>query len=90
MFCCFLQVKEAVEEERRRCEVEKVEAVRVQRGTLAEQIRQRLGSMRSEIQRERSVALALKQEVTELKTVNSLAYDIAKVCRVINLCFLFG
>lgn len=90
MFCCFLQVKEAVEEEWRRCEVEKVEAVWVQRGTLAEQIRQRLGSMRSEIQRERSEALALKQEVTELKMVNSLTYDVTKVCGAINLCFLFG
>lgn len=85
-----LQVKEAVEEERRRCEAEKVEAVRVQRGTLEEQIRQRLGSMRNEIQRERSVALALKQEVAELKTVRPLTYDITKVCRTVNLCFVFG
>lgn len=86
-----LQVKEAVEEEeRRRCEAEKVEAVRVQRGTLEEQIRQRLGSMRSEIQRERSVALALKQEVAKLKTVRLLTYDITKVCRTVNLCSVFG
>lgn len=85
-----LQVKEAVEEERRRCEAEKVEAVRVQRGTLEEQIRQRLGSMRNEIQRERSVALALKQEVAELKTVRPLTYDITKVCRTVNLCSVFG
>lgn len=79
------QVKEAVEEERRRCEAEKVEAVRVQRGTLEEQIRQRLGSMRSETERERSVAVALKHEVAELKTVRLLTYDISKVCRAPNV-----
>lgn len=83
-----LQVKEAVEEERRRCEGEQVEAVQVQRGTLEEEIRQRLGSMRSEIQRERSVALALKQEVAELRTVRPLTNDISKACRAVRLCFV--
>lgn len=51
-----------------------------QHGPLEEEIRHRLGSMGSEMQRERSVALALKQEVAELKTVNSLTYEITKVC----------
>ncbi|XP_029685433.1 myosin-2 isoform X2 [Takifugu rubripes] len=61
-------VKEAIEEERRTCEAEKVEAVQLHCGILEEEFRKRLGNMRSEIQRERSGALALQQEVAELKT----------------------
>lgn len=63
---------EAVEEERRRCEAEKVEAVQLHCGILEEEFRKRLGNMRSELQRERSGALALQQEVAELKTVRPL------------------
>lgn len=72
-------MKEAIEEERRKCEAEKVQAVQVQRGKLEEQIRQRLGSMRSEVQRERSTALALQQEVMGLKTVRPLTDSITTV-----------
>lgn len=65
-------MREAIEEERRKCEAEKVQAVQVQRGILEEQIRQRLGTMRGEVQRERSTALALQQEVMALKSVRPL------------------
>lgn len=62
-------MKEAIEEERRKYEVEKVEAVQLHCGILDEEFRKRLGNMRSEIQHERSGALALQQEVAELKAV---------------------
>ncbi|CAG08474.1 unnamed protein product [Tetraodon nigroviridis] len=69
-------VKEAVEEERRRCEAQQAEAVRVQRERLEEEIRQR----------ERSVALALKEEAAQLKTVRPLPCGIAKVGREAQRC----
>lgn len=65
-------MKEAIEEERRKCEAEKVEAVQLHCGILEEEFRKRLGNMRSEIQRERSGALALQQEVAALTTVRPL------------------
>lgn len=69
-------MKEAVEEERRRCEAQQAEAVRVQRERLEEEIRQR----------ERSVALALKEEAAQLKTVRPLPCGIAKVGREARRC----
>lgn len=63
--------------------------MQVQCWTLEEQIRHSLGSMRSEIQRERSVALALKQEMAELKTVSVVTHDITTVCRAVNTCLAF-
>lgn len=65
-------MKEAIEEERRKSEAEKVEAVQLHCGILEEEFRKRVGNMRSEIQRERSGALALQQEVAALKTVRPL------------------
>lgn len=59
----------ALEEERRKCEAEKVEAVQIHCGILEEQNRKTLESMRSEMQREKIKALALQQKVLELKTV---------------------
>lgn len=75
------QVKEAVEEERRRCEAEQVGAARAQRQRLEEQVRHSL-------QPERSVALALKQEAAELRTVRPLAYDHRHSRRGGSLCFI--
>lgn len=77
-------MKEAIEEERRKCEVEKVEAVQLHCGILEEEFRKRLGNMRSEIQRERSGTLALQQEVAELKTVRPLTRDITERFRAVN------
>lgn len=58
-------MKEAIEEERRKCEAEKVEAVQLHCGILDEEFRKRLGNMRSG-------ALSLQQEVAELKAVRPL------------------
>ncbi|XP_040010365.1 trichohyalin isoform X4 [Xiphias gladius] len=62
------KVHKALEEERRKCEAEKVEAVQIHCGILEEQNRKTLESMRSEMQREKIKALALQQKVLELKT----------------------
>ncbi|XP_044053052.1 trichohyalin isoform X2 [Siniperca chuatsi] len=62
------KVHKAIEEERRKWEAEKVEAVQVHCGILEEQNRKSLESMRSEMQREKSKALALQHKVVELKT----------------------
>ncbi|XP_028433050.1 trichohyalin isoform X1 [Perca flavescens] len=62
------KVHKAIEEERRKWEAEKVEAVQVHCGILEEQNRKRLKSMRSEMQREKSKALALQHKMMELKT----------------------
>ncbi|XP_031712277.1 trichohyalin isoform X4 [Anarrhichthys ocellatus] len=62
------KVLKAIEEERMKWEAEKVEAVQVHCGILEEQNRKSLESMRSEMQREKSKALALQHEVVELKT----------------------
>ncbi|XP_070821299.1 trichohyalin [Chaetodon trifascialis] len=62
------KVHNAIEEERRKWEVKKVEAVQVHCGILEEQNRKSLESMRSEMQREKSKAVALQKEVVELKT----------------------
>ncbi|XP_070689489.1 trichohyalin [Pempheris klunzingeri] len=58
----------AIDEERRKWEAEKVEAVQVHCGILEEQHRESLRSTRSEMQREKSKALALQTKVVELKT----------------------
>lgn len=63
----------AVEEERRKWEAEMEEAVQVHTGILEEQNRKSLETTRSEMQREKSKALALQHKVVELKTVRSLA-----------------
>ncbi|XP_034727852.1 trichohyalin [Etheostoma cragini] len=62
------KVHKAVEEERKKWEAEKVEAVQVHCGILEEQNRKRLKSMRSEMQREKSKALALQHKMMELET----------------------
>ncbi|XP_045890395.1 myosin-11 isoform X4 [Micropterus dolomieu] len=62
------QVQKAIEEERRKLEAEKVEAVQVHCGILEEQNRKTLECMRSEMQREKSKALSLQHKVVELKT----------------------
>ncbi|XP_037634422.1 trichohyalin isoform X2 [Sebastes umbrosus] len=62
------KVHKAIEDERRKWEAEKVEAVQVHCGILEEQNRKSLESMRSEMQREKSKALALQHKVVELKT----------------------
>nr|XP_020458075.1 involucrin-like [Monopterus albus] len=62
------RVHKAIEEERRKWEAEKVEAVQVQRGILEEQNRKSLESMRSEMQQEKSKALAIQHKMMELKT----------------------
>lgn len=64
-----IQVKKAMEEERRKWEVEKVETVKVNCDTLEEQNKERLESMRSEMQQEKSKALALQHKVVELNKV---------------------
>lgn len=66
-----IQVHKAVEEERRKWEAEKEEAVQVQCGILEEQNRKSMESMRSDMQREKNKALAHQQQVVELKTVRS-------------------
>ncbi|KAK9522779.1 hypothetical protein VZT92_019225 [Zoarces viviparus] len=58
----------AIEEERMKWEAEQVEAVQVHCVILEEQNRKSLESVRSEMQREKSKALALQHEVVELKT----------------------
>lgn len=68
-----IQVHRAVEEERRKWEAEMEEAVQVHTGILEEQNRKSLETTRSEMQREKSKALALQHKVVELKTVRSLA-----------------
>lgn len=77
-------MREAIEKEQRKCEAEKVEAVQVHCEILEEQFRKRLANLKSEIQRERGVALALQQEVVELKTVRPLTYDITGGSRAVN------
>ncbi|XP_068559319.1 paramyosin isoform X2 [Cebidichthys violaceus] len=62
------KVHKAIEEERRKWEAEKVEAVQVHCGIMEEQNRKSLESVSSEMQREKSKALALQHEVVELKT----------------------
>ncbi|XP_047447589.1 trichohyalin [Mugil cephalus] len=58
---------EAVEEEQRKWEEEKVESMQVHCGILEEQHRKSLESLRSEMQREKSKALASQHQVLELK-----------------------
>ncbi|XP_054867244.1 early endosome antigen 1 isoform X2 [Amphiprion ocellaris] len=62
------KVHKAVEEERRKYEAEKVEAVQVHCGILEEQHRKSLESLRSEMQQEKSKALVLQHQVVELNT----------------------
>ncbi|XP_068461118.1 trichohyalin [Clinocottus analis] len=63
------KVHNALEEERKKWEAEKVEAVQEHCAKLEEQNRKSLESMSSEMQREKSKALlALQHEVVELKT----------------------
>ncbi|XP_013769970.1 trichohyalin isoform X6 [Pundamilia nyererei] len=62
------KVYKAVKEERRKWEAEKMEALEVQRGILEEQNEKLLESLRSEMQKEKSKALALQHQVMELKT----------------------
>ncbi|XP_030273582.1 trichohyalin isoform X4 [Sparus aurata] len=62
------KVHRAVEEERRKWEAEIEEAVQVHTGILEEQNRKSLETTRSEMQREKSKALALQHKVVELKT----------------------
>ncbi|KAM8760782.1 uncharacterized protein AB9X84_008727 isoform 4-T4 [Acanthopagrus schlegelii] len=62
------KVHRAIEEERRKWEAEKVKAVQVQCGILEEQNRKSLETTKSEMQREKSKALALQHKVVELKT----------------------
>ncbi|XP_039875171.1 trichohyalin isoform X4 [Simochromis diagramma] len=63
-----IMVYKAVKEERRKWEAEKMEALEVQRGILEEQNEKLLESLRSEMQKEKSKALALQHQVMELKT----------------------
>ncbi|KAF3850811.1 hypothetical protein F7725_012583, partial [Dissostichus mawsoni] len=62
------KVHKTIEEERRKWEAENEEALQMHFGKLQEQNRKGLESMRSEMQRERSKALALQHKVVELKT----------------------
>ncbi|XP_073321889.1 uncharacterized protein [Pagrus major] len=62
------KVHRAIEEERRKWEAEKVEAVQVHCGILEEQNRKSLETTKSEMQREKSKTLALQHKVVELKT----------------------
>nr|XP_046242081.1 trichohyalin [Scatophagus argus] len=62
------KVHKAVEEERRKWEAEKVEAVKLHCRLLEKQNRESLESMSNEMQREKSKTLALQQQVVELKT----------------------
>ncbi|XP_042074340.1 trichohyalin isoform X3 [Haplochromis burtoni] len=62
------KVYKAVKEERRKWEAEKMEALEVQCGILEEQNEKLLESLRSEMQKEKSKALALQHQVMELKT----------------------
>uniref|UniRef100_A0A3B5A1D6 Si:ch211-102c2.8 n=1 Tax=Stegastes partitus TaxID=144197 RepID=A0A3B5A1D6_9TELE len=62
------KVHKAVEEERRKHEAEKVEAVQVHCGILEAQHSRSLESLRSEMQQEKSKALVLQHQVVELKT----------------------
>ncbi|XP_035495332.1 myosin heavy chain, skeletal muscle isoform X2 [Scophthalmus maximus] len=62
------KVHKAIEEERRKWETEKVEAVQVHCGILAEQNRKSLESARRETQQEKSKAQALQHKVLQLKT----------------------
>lgn len=50
-----------------------MEALEVQRGILEEQNEKLLESLRSEMQKEKSKALALQHQVMELKTVRDLS-----------------
>lgn len=91
-----IQVHNAMEEERRKWEVEKVEAVQVHCGILEEQNRKSLESMRSEMQREKSKALALQNKAVELKTVRWLRTMACDMTILINqskcsfsLCMIF-
>ncbi len=59
----------AIEEERRKWEAEKVEAVQVHCRILEEQNKKSLENMKGEMQQEKSNALALQHEVVELKKV---------------------
>ncbi|XP_040928233.1 myosin-8 isoform X2 [Betta splendens] len=63
-----IQVHKAIDEERRKWEAEKVEAVRVHCRILEEQNGRSLEKMRSEMQREKSKALAFQEQVLKLKT----------------------
>lgn len=65
----FIQVHKAIEEERGKWEAEKVEAVQKHCGILEEQNRKSLEHTRSEMQREKSKALALQHKVMELQRV---------------------
>ncbi len=63
-------MRRAVEEERKKWEAEKVEAVQVRCGILEEQNRKSLESLRSEM---KSKTLALQHIAVELKKVRCLA-----------------
>lgn len=67
-----IQVHNAINEERREREVEKVEAVRVHCRILEEKHREDLENMRSEMQREKSRAQAFGEQMLKLETVRRL------------------
>lgn len=69
--CAYIQVRAAREEERRKAEAERVEAVQMHCGILEEQHKKSLESMRSEMQREKSKAHALQRELVELQKVRN-------------------
>ncbi|XP_035021954.2 rootletin isoform X1 [Hippoglossus stenolepis] len=62
------KVNKAIDEERRKWEAQRVEAVQVHCGILEEQNKKSQESMRSKMQREKSRAQALQHKVLELKT----------------------
>ncbi|KAK5871483.1 hypothetical protein PBY51_004364 [Eleginops maclovinus] len=62
------EVHKTIEQERRRWEAEKEEAVQMHSGLLQMQNRKSLESMKSEMQREKSKAVALQHKLVELKT----------------------
>ncbi|XP_034004398.1 trichohyalin isoform X2 [Trematomus bernacchii] len=62
------KVHKTIEEERRKWEAENEEDLQMHCGKLQEQNRKSLESMRGEMQREKSKALALQHKVVELKT----------------------
>ena len=63
------QVHKAIEIERRKWEAEKEEALQVQSELLQKQTWERLESVRSEMEREKSNVVTLQNKVTELQAV---------------------
>lgn len=64
-----MQVGKSIEEERKKWEAEKIEAVQLSCGKLEEQNRRTLENTRSELQQEKSKAVALQNKVVELQRV---------------------